>query len=103
MVTREDIDRAVQLAKPIDSTEVAVDAIEALIATAVLERAAQALVSAVVVRPGDRLVVALGRRFSVDECDRLREEFDQYLPDLSVAFVNEAVGFAVQRAGEAGE
>lgn len=60
------------------------------------EKLAEAITHAVIVRPGEHLVVAVGRRISMEEMYRCRCLLSGALPGVEVVIV-EAVSLAVIR------
>jgi hypothetical protein len=53
-----------------------------------------------VIRPGDKLVIAFNRSLSEDEYREVRDVIRSRMPDVPVLIVEDAAGVAVYRADE---
>lgn len=50
-----------------------------------------------VVRPGDKLIIAVRHRLSMAEADDATKFFESHLPGVDVVFVDDVAGLAVYR------
>lgn len=62
-----------------------------------IDEGAAHIAEAVILHPGDTLVVRLARRHPAEDIAEMRDAFERHLPDVKVCLLDADVEFAVQR------